>query len=53
MFGTLTNDLVQENEGGYTLLHYACASGNYDIFDYIRKHTTNLGSILFDKDNST
>ncbi len=21
--------------GGYNLLHYACSSGNYDIFDFI------------------
>lgn len=41
--------------GGYTLLHYVCSSGNYEIFDFILlKLVQAHGSLkkpLFDQDN--
>lgn len=47
--------MVGISVGGYTLLHYACASGNYEIFDFIlQRLVTIYGSLkrpLFDRDN--
>eukprot|EP00347_Sterkiella_histriomuscorum_P015824 403355547 len=38
---------------GYTLLHYACSCGNFDIFEYILQQIQNLGSVLFESENPT
>ncbi|TNV74271.1 hypothetical protein FGO68_gene7239 [Halteria grandinella] len=55
-----SNSLIQQHApgssvGGYTLLHYACSSGNYEIFDYILLKLTSIyGSLkkaLLDRDN--
>jgi ankyrin repeat protein len=40
-------------EGGYSLFHYACSCGNFEIYDYIKSNMSNLSFLLFDKDNPT
>ncbi|CDW75543.1 serine threonine-protein phosphatase 6 regulatory ankyrin repeat subunit a-like [Stylonychia lemnae] len=46
-------DMLAANQSGYTLLHFACSCGNYDIFEFILSQVQNLAQLLFEYDNHT
>ena len=38
---------------GYSLLHYACSCGNFEIFEFLVHNVSNLTNNLIDRENPT